>query len=245
MIIGAARTGTSSLVKYLSKCDEVFIPVGVEPNFFFKDTEYEKGLDYYREKYFSNIVNDKIIGEKSTSYLYGGEKVAKRIKEEFPDVKLVMVLRNPIERAFSNYLFTVKNNVEILDFDYAIKNEDFRKKHYIGKWVDIKPYDYVGRSMYFEQVKAYIDVFGMDKIEILIFEELVKKPHIYLLKLSKFLGFEFSDEIEFEQTNTTYSSIGIAKETYRFIYEKIIKDIDSLSNLLQKDLQSIWNLRKG
>lgn len=242
IIIGAARSGTSSLVKYLSNYNSVFIPLNVEPNFFFKDNEYKKGLEYYYNRFFSDAEEFKIIGEKSSSYLYGGKKTAKLIKKNFPDIKLVVLLRNPIERAYSNYLFTLKNNIEILDFNYAIKNENIRKNHYIGKWSDIKPFDYIGRSMYYQQVKDYLDIFDLKQMHFIIFEDLITNKKKNLTSLSKFLGFSYNPNIQFKKTNFTYSNIDIDKETYQYIYERISKDVDKLSNLLEKDLRNIWNL---
>ncbi|WP_072681717.1 sulfotransferase [Arcobacter sp. LA11] len=241
MIIGAARCGTSSLVKYLNEYEDVFIPVNVEPNFFFKEDEYEKGLEYYCNKYFSDA-NKKVIGEKSSSYLYGGEKTAKRIKSEFPDVKLVILLRNPISRVFSNYMFTVKNGIEVLDFNYVIKNEKERTKHYIDKWVNIKPYNYIGRSEYFSQMKAYLDNFDLNNIHIVVFEELISSPRESLSQLSEFLGIEYNDKIEFMKTNFTDNSITIDEDSYNYLYDELIGDVNKLSNLIGKDLAKIWNL---
>ena len=90
LIIGAARSGTSSLHNVLSNHRSIYLPKQPpEPNFFFKDTEYKKGIKYYHQKYFNNTSTKKFMGEKSTSYFYSSSKVAKRIFNYNPNVKMV------------------------------------------------------------------------------------------------------------------------------------------------------------
>ena len=244
LIIGAARSGTSSLVEYLRKYN-IFLPEK-EPNFFFKDSEYKKGIDYYIQKYF-NAAKEKnyvLIGEKSSSYLFGGLKTATRIYNFNKNIKLVVILRNPIERAYSNYIFTVRNGIEILDFEYAILKEGERVQHYIGKWKEIKPFDYIGRSKYYSQLKEYYNIFNKENIIVLIFEELINKKEEELQKLCSFLNIKYRKDLLFPKVNSNNVNKKLKKNVYNYILDKLEREILELSFLLKKDLGKIWNIQR-
>lgn len=101
LIVGAARAGTTSLYYYLKQHPDVFMSPKKEIDFFDVDKNFEKGLDWY-ERYFEGYTGQKAIGEASPLYMYL-EKVPKRIAKVIPDVKLIFILRNPVDRAYSHY----------------------------------------------------------------------------------------------------------------------------------------------
>ena len=105
---------------------------------FFKSWEYKKGLKYYSKKWFKNSNNEYAIGERSSSYLFGGNKTAKKIFSNFPNIKLIFCIRNPIERAWANYRFTVLQGYENLPFIEALKK---RKQELIVSRVNGKKFN--------------------------------------------------------------------------------------------------------
>ena len=128
-------------------------PRSPEPKFFLCDEIYYKGLTYYFERWFKDDENYQIYGEKSTNYLES-KTSAHRIKENIPNVKLIFMLRNPIERAYSNYLWTKKNNLEQLSFEKAILKEHVRESEYTDKEKYSRPYSYISRDL-LEIIKPY------------------------------------------------------------------------------------------
>jgi hypothetical protein len=108
-IIGAQRCGTTYLYKVLDSHPEIYMakPLRPEPKFFINDLEYSNGKLYYENKYFSSIDDSiKVLGEKGTSYIEHPD-VSDRIKSFYPNAKIIVLLRNPVERAISNYFFFI------------------------------------------------------------------------------------------------------------------------------------------
>src|SRR3972149_6925354 len=118
LVLGAAKAGTTSLCHYLAQHPDVFIPEVKEPIFF--DAEYERGLDYYWKKYFSRWSGQPAVGEGRVFNLYL-PFVPPRIRESIPGAKLIAVLRNPVERAYSHWWHRFSYRDEILPFHEAIR----------------------------------------------------------------------------------------------------------------------------
>ncbi|MCK5157664.1 MAG: sulfotransferase domain-containing protein [Candidatus Heimdallarchaeota archaeon] len=190
IIVGAMKAGTSSLAFQLKNNSQVFIPLK-EIHFFDNDENYSKGVEWY-ENIFKNCSPDSIIGEKTPTYSYS-EKVPQRIYEYNPEIKLVWILRNPVDRAYSNYLHAVISGREKLSFKKAIKSESKRIKQDIFK-------GYLKRSIYIEQIERYLKFFDIKNMYFLLFEEFVLNPVETMRKLYTFLevpfnNYQYIDEI--------------------------------------------------
>jgi len=190
IIGGVAAGGTSFLASAISQHPEVYLPKKMrpEPHYFYKSWEYAKGLSYYEKKYFDNIKHEKAIGEKSASYLFGGLVTARRIKKALPNIKLIFALRNPIERTYATYRYTVMQGLEELSFEEALENENTRIKKQDGIWKEIQPYNYTGRGFYAKQLKEYFKVFNKEQILILKSEDIYKNPYENFQKIFAFLN---------------------------------------------------------
>ena len=194
LICGTAAGGTSYLTSGLLTHPEIYLsqPIVPEPHFFYKSWEYKKGISYYRKKYFNNVVNEKAIGERSSSYMFN-KKVPRRIHKYLPQVKIIFMLRNPIERTYANYRFTVLQGLETLSFAEALKNEHYRVKQQIGKWSEIQPYNYTGRGFYFQQIEQFLSYFKREQILILKSETFGQNLQNDFKKILNFL--EVSNDI--------------------------------------------------
>ena len=118
-----------------------------EPHFFYKSWEFKKGIEYYRTKWFSNVsLNQTAIGERSSSYLFGSKDVAKKIFTFYPNMRFIFVLRNPIERTWANYRYTVLEGLETNSFEKVLLNEKKRIKQQ-RMWSEIQPFNYTGRFL--------------------------------------------------------------------------------------------------
>jgi len=102
LVIGAQKSGTTSLFKYLQRHPELYLPPSKEINFFVNASKFPRGLDWYIETYFRGADEDKLWGEVCPSYI-GYTSAPANIYANCPDVKLVAILRNPIDRAYSHY----------------------------------------------------------------------------------------------------------------------------------------------
>ena len=132
-IVGAQRAGTSYLYQLLDEHPEIEMakPAKPEPKFFHVDTLYQHGLEYYKSFYFQEGTSVCIRGEKSTSYMES-EKAAYRIAQAFPDGKILFLLRDPIERAISNYWFSVGNGFEQLSMREAFLVDESKQRDYLS-----------------------------------------------------------------------------------------------------------------
>lgn len=161
-----------------------------ECHFFYKSWEYEQGLEYYTTKWFSEVGGEAAVGERSSSYLYGGARVAERIHRHLPDVKLIFTLRNPIERAWANYRFTVLQGLEDLDFMSALVQEQDRIVSASGQWAEIQPHDYTGRGMYGKNLETYLGYFPRENMLLIKSEEMGRNPQATFDQVANFLGIE-------------------------------------------------------
>lgn len=192
IIGGTAAGGTSFLGAAIIQHPDIYLPFPMEPecHFFLKSWEYDQGIEYYQRKWFSDVQGEKAVGERSSSYLFGGAAVAKRIRSALPNVKLIFTLRNPIERAWGNYRFTVLQGLEDLPFLEALKREPERVAAQSGRWAEIQPHNYTGRGMYATQLRAYREHFSADQILVLKSEQMQVEPEKTFQSVFEFLGIE-------------------------------------------------------
>lgn len=188
IIAGTAAAGTSFLTAILLQHKEVYLPKNMrpEPHFFYFSEKYKKGIGWYEEKWFSESRGQKAVGERSSSYFYHKDS-AIRIAEHLPGVKLIFVLRNPIERAWANYRYTVLNGLDDLSFSEALRKETDRIKNAQGIWSEVQPHDYTGRSMYGEHLEHYLKYFSWDQILIVQSEKLSSETELQLNRVTDFL----------------------------------------------------------
>ncbi len=192
--VGAARAGTTSLHYYLRQHPSLFVPGRKEPCFFSfpeEKPDYKKGKFSFAihspEKYFrlfDAAKEGQICGEISTPYLYLYENTIRNIMHYHPDhkeLKILILLRNPVYRAFSQYMWRVRDGREDLSFEEAIAAEVVRKEQ--GYSFD---YFYTDRGMYFMQVKAYLANFKF--VKIILLEDMINDPKGMLQVICRFLG---------------------------------------------------------
>lgn len=196
IIIGVQKGGTSSLFQYLLQHPDIFPGYKKEVKFF--DGNYHKGLDWYRYNFpLKSQMSDPmaLTGEASPSYVFH-PLVPERIKESLPNIKLVLLLRNPIARAFSHYQGNLRKGHEELSFEEAIEREQGRlegekeaiiaDQHYpMYKYL---VYSYLARGIYIEQIKNWFNSFPREQILILKSEELYNAPQEVYSRVLAYLG---------------------------------------------------------
>lgn len=191
-IVGAAKAGTSSLHAYLSCHPQVFMPGLKEPHYF-ADFEVSPEQDNFlpvirkRSDYhelFKGSGGYAAVGEASPSYLCDPE-AAERIKSAIPTAKIIISLRNPVERAYSHYLMDFNRGSETLPFERALEADSARLKRGWGK----SP-QYIDLGLYARQVESFLREFGRDRVLVILFEDLVRNTRGTMQEIAQFLGID-------------------------------------------------------
>ena len=187
---GAQRSGTTYTYQLCADHPQIEMahPVKPEPKFFMNPDLVAKGLDYYRSHYFGQKNDVAMYGEKSTSYIevaYAAQQIAVHL----PDAKFVFMLRNPIERAQSNYWFSVKNGFETLPLAEALYGEATRVAQYDPSKISVSPYAYLQRGRYIDYLQLYERYFDRSQMHVMIYEQVVKNAQA-AAELYAFLGID-------------------------------------------------------
>ncbi len=197
LIVGAQKAGTTALYYALSKHPEVFMSAVKEPAYFVaeevlgemegpgdRDHRPVDTLAAYRQL-FAEGGAATARGEASTSYLYGPGAAA-RIKAQLPDVKLIAILRNPAERAYSNFLHLVRDGREpIHDFRAALEAEARRRSEgWSLSW------RYREKGFYGSQVQRFLETFGPEQFRCYLYEDYDDDPESTVGDIYRFLGVE-------------------------------------------------------
>jgi hypothetical protein len=189
LIGGAPRSGTTWLYRLLDRHPEVYMarPAAPEPKFFLVDDLYAKGLEFYSRTWFADVGHARVAGEKSTDYLESAA-AASRIARDLPHAKLVFILREPVDRAYSNYLWTRMNGLEAETFEAALDLEERRERELPERLRFARPYSYFSRGLYADLLQPYLETFPREQRLILKFEDLVDAPEQLAGQLHRFLG---------------------------------------------------------
>ena len=223
-IIGAQKSGTTALHHYLNEHPDIYLPEQKETKFFIDGKEYEKGLGYYEEKYFSGCENEKAVGEVDPDIMYFPEAIP-RIKEHIDNPKFIIILRNPIERAFSHYLMTYRRGIEKHAFEDAIKLEEGRiKKGYFERM----HFSYISRGFYYSQITTILEQIDRSQILYLTVEDLSNNTLDTIHRCCEFLG--VSEDFEPANINKRYHEAEIPKTTKVF---SLLKDDNSFYSSLR------------
>ena len=173
LVCGIQKGGTTSLYHYLRSQRDVFMPGVKEINFF--TINYERGRTWY-ENHFAAWRGEKAIGEASPLYMWHPE-VPERMASLIPGARLIFVLRNPIERAYSNYWFNVSRGAQNPrhSFSEAIRTEDGHRR-------------YITKGFYYEQIVRFLGYFDRNQLHIIITEDLKRNPSHEVGLCLQFLG---------------------------------------------------------
>jgi hypothetical protein len=190
LICGAQKAGTTSLYAYLKTHPEVFMPKTKEIHFF--DLYYDRGLSWYLAQFRKKrAVEARAIGEASPSYMFF-EDVPGRIHQQFPNMKLVFVLRNPVERAYAHYWHEVMLGYEKLSFREAISAEQERLTN--GDTYEMRHFSYKERGKYITQIRRFLQYFPERNILVLLSGDLRRSTLETLARVCRFL--EISDDTD-------------------------------------------------
>lgn len=171
LFIGPDKAGSTWLYEALKRHRQVFLSPVKE--LFFFDRFYDKGWDWYTRYFRDAEAHHRVIGEICHDYLFS-PLACHRIAHDLPSAKLMVCLREPRERAFSQYLYMVKHGLVACDFETALKECNIL----------------IDNSCYAKHLGCYLEHFKRDQILVAVFDDLVADPQRYYDNLCDFLGLE-------------------------------------------------------
>ncbi len=218
--IGAQKSGTSWAYACLYEHPEICAPI--KEIHFFSRPRFEKGISWY-ESHFDACPQQKKKGEFSTSYLYSKE-TPKRIKECYPDVKLIAILRNPVTRAYSQY----RNSIKAGEIDENVSFETFQKE---------EP-SVIAQGLYSEQLDRYRAVFPREQLLVLVYEDIEKDPLVFMKRIYTFLGVD-----ESFVPSMLHEQINVARTPKRVYVDSLMHRIAEFLRTVGFD-RVVWSIRK-
>jgi len=172
LIIGSSRSGTTSLYHQLREHPDICMPYDKELNYF--NNGWHKGIDWYSEQ-FADCSDVSMIGEASTSYTWPSpHDIPARIHQTIPNVKLIYIIRNPIDRTFSHYQYNKYRGNESRSFCEAMEAVPL----------------YLSASDYLMWIKNYLMYFNKTNFHLMFAEDLYKNPSVQIEECYSFLGID-------------------------------------------------------
>jgi hypothetical protein len=232
LVIGAAKGGTTSLYYYLDQHPQIYMSPLKEPRFFALEDETlnfqnpDQSInytsvttlpEYYR--LFEGVTEEIAIGEASPLYLYSA-KAVERIAHYVPNAKLIAVLRNPVDRAYSCYKHLIAQ--ESLSFAEALQEEDHRIRQ---NWAHLWHYRQGG--YYYVQLKRYFDQFDRKQLTIYLFDDLIASPLEVIRDLFSFLQVDSTFTPELTHKN-------VSNNPKVKVLQNILSERNSLRSFAQK-----------
>ena len=234
--IGCPKSGTTTLFKILCQHSQIHTPKFKEP-FFFNNSNYQNGIDWYAKTYYDGIKNEKWILDFTPSYLYSDEALF-RINEysKGKDLKFIVMLRNPVERAYSHYLHTLRDGLEDLDFNGAIQAESERLLNYENNLLSQLKYSYIYQSLYHKHLSKYFESFGRNNFFVINYDSQFLDKSEFKLMISDLQNFleikienlnieikeNFASESRFKILQTLVNSNGLHKRLARLLFKSKI-----------------------
>jgi hypothetical protein len=249
IIIGAQKSGTTSLYSYLTQHPCVLPSFRKELNFF--DLGYQRGMFWY-QSYFPTKLALKfqalktkertITGEATPQYLFH-PLAPQRVWETLPEVKLIVLLRNPVTRAYSHYNHVKSRGLESLSFEDALAREESIIASELEKLklnpnyrcLDLLNHSYVSRGIYVEQLERWFKFFPRDKFLISKYEDFTNNPKVFYKNTLDFLGLPDWELINYESFNSGNYSSSLKAETKNKLLSFFESHNQRLYDLLETD----------
>lgn len=206
--VGAVKAGSTFLYRHLKRHPEVFLPTEKELMFFQPERSDSTSLDDYRALY-AEANGYKAVGEITPHYLID-PNVPSRIHEVAPGAKIIIVLRDPVERAYAHYwnerrYFWDSGSFReaVQRYEDASEEEERRRNMPEMRW---RSQNYIEEGLYFPAVRPYLDTFGSDQVLVLMFEDLNKNSNALLMRVAAHIGVDpgFFDGLDVSENPNPY-----------------------------------------
>ena len=191
---GAQKSGTSALYRILKQHPDIYLPDCKETRFFWRETNFARGAVWYEQEFFSDVRGERIVGDITPEYMYFSS-VPKNIKNTLGDKpKLIFLLRNPIERAYSHYLMSYRRGFEKESFERAIELEESRIRR--GEF-EKNHFSYLSRGLYARQIRRFLKYFLKDDMKFVLFEDFKRDMPSAINEILSFFHLEPAGDTNF------------------------------------------------
>ena len=239
IVAGAQKSGTTALHYFLAKHPNITMGDQQEIHFFDDDATFAAAVDYEQlHKHYPLVAPSTIAGDCTPSYIYH-EPASERIRNYNPKIKLLILLRNPIERAFAHWNMQRFKGREPLDFFDAVREE---KTRIAGAPPDeARRFAYVDRGFYAQQLERLFQFFPREQVKIVNFAEFREKQRETLASVFSFLGLDPLRSVRSRDRNVVPYERAMNWEERVFLYNLFAEDIAKLEQMLGWDC-SDWKL---
>ena len=239
ILAGAQKSGTTALHYFLAKHPNITMGDQQEIHFFDNDSMFVAPVDYEQlHKHYPLLASSTIAGDCTPSYIYH-EPAAERIWNYNPKIKLLVLLRNPVERAFAHWNMQRFKGLEPLDFFDAVREE---KTRIAGAPADqARRFAYVDRGFYALQLERLFKFFPREQVKVVKFEEFKTKQRETLASIFSFLGLHPLRSRRSRDRNVVPYERAMNWEERVFLYNLFAKEIAKLERMLGWDC-SDWKL---
>lgn len=213
LIIGAQKSGTSSLYFYLQQHPSIRLPLGITKEVHYFDLNFHRGESWYRGHFPLAVLMKKgkrvLRTFEATPEYTCHPRAAARIAQSLPSTKLILIVRNPIDRAFSHYNMQVLRTLETLDFEAALDAEAERVEPELERILSDPLYpglkylqfSYMRRGLYIDQIERYRKLFPSEQLMIIDFLRLKQNPIEVYREVLGFLGLPLFESVKLENIN--------------------------------------------
>ena len=244
IVVGAQKAGTTTLDAYLRQHPSIQMGAHKEVHFFDDDKHYASGkpdINFYHSFFDFNEPNIKLFGESTPIYMYWYPS-AIRMWAYNPNLKLIFVLRNPYERAYSHWNMSRIRKEDNLPFIEAVKQEETRRLAALP--YQTRPFSYIDRSLYVDQIRRIWNFFPKENTFFIKAESLWQQPKQELNKVLDFLQLSPFDEIEYTKLFASPYTSEMTEEEFDYLSPIFKPEIKHLESLLGWDC-SDWMEREA
>ncbi len=239
ILAGAQKSGTTALHYFLSKHPDITMGDQQEMHFFDNDAMFVADLDYEQlHKHYPLLAPAKIAGDCTPSYIYH-EPAAERIWKYNPQIKLLILLRNPVDRAFAHWNMQRFKGREPLDFFDAVREEQARIAG--APPTEARRFAYVDRGFYGQQLARLFKFFPREQVKVVKFEEFKENQRETLASIFSFLGCKPLRSVRSKDRNVVPYERAMNWEERVFLYNLFAEDIANIEQMLGWDC-SDWKL---
>jgi hypothetical protein len=244
IIGGAPRSGTTFLCELLNKHPDVYVAQPFIPEPKVCMIPHPEGDDGILRRYadlFSDSPPSSVRIEKTSYYLENAE-ARERLVRTLPRTKFVFILREPVERAYSNWLRSRLNGLETFPFEEAVAREHERGSPLPPTQAYARPFDYMARGRYGTFIEAWIGAVGRERVAVYILEAALAAPEPFVAELQRFIGV---DPLPWRALATgrinaiERGAEGLSEQTVTALREKIRPEVERLASITGLDV-AIW-----
>lgn len=247
MIVGAQKSGTSSLLRYLAQHPDIHTHAQSEMTFFLQEREYRRGYEWAFAKYFAGErsheeIGDKHLTAKNVMVMHSPE-VMQRINEHNPEMHIAVLLREPVARAYSAYWWARRRGWEnIKTYEEALAAEEARLNESWFKWRQCA-YQYNG--IYYPHIKNLITQFGSSRVHCFLTDDLKENAEVVCQQLFKHIGIgaDFKPSISERHNQATMPR----SERFNFFFTQFLASHNPLRRAIRKLVPdaTAYKLRKA